>query len=434
MRVVVCGAGLAGLAAALELDRAGASVTVVEARDRVGGRVHTIRNRFARGQHAEAGADLIEEEQTAVLSLAKELRLRPVRILRSGWGFYGTAASGRRRIASAPGVFEEAPRHLQQEIADYQSVNGRWDSVVAAAIARQSVADWLRRIGADQGLAAGMRGLRGFFLADPEDLSLLAVVDQFASGDTPGEGRMFRLRGGNDRLPQAMARRLSGPLLLRSVVRRVTQRAEGVRVTIDSPERAEIEADYLVVAVPASTLRDIEFEPPLPPEQRRASETLKYGGATRVLLQFARRFWRQRGRPSAFGTDQPTGAVWDGNEEQGGTHGILTLLAGGRASADVRALIAAESWDGLVERLVWLGRPSSLVDALAIAWEEDPWSRGGYAFFDPSFDPALRDWLARPYGRVVFAGEHTSLRWQGYMNGAVESGRRAVAEIRALSA
>jgi monoamine oxidase len=65
-------------------------------------------------------------------------------------------------------------------------------------------------------------------------------------------------------------------------------------------------------------------------------------------------------------------------------------------------------------------------------WEQDPWARGGYAFFDPAFDPSLRAWLARPFGRVFFAGEHTSVKWQGYMNGAVESGRRAAAEVAAV--
>ena len=64
-------------------------------------------------------------------------------------------------------------------------------------------------------------------------------------------------------------------------------------------------------------------------------------------------------------------------------------------------------------------------------WEADPWARGGYAFFDPAFNPSLRAWLARPFGRLFFAGEHTSIKWQGYMNGAIESGRRAAAELNA---
>ena len=87
----------------------------------------------------------------------------------------------------------------------------------------------------------------------------------------------------------------------------------------------------------------------------------------------------------------------------------------------------------LASQLDWLGSSGAeLRQSRQVVWETDPWARGGYAYFDPAFDPALRQWLARPFGRLFFAGEHTSFRWQGYMNGAVESGRRAAAEIEAV--
>src|SRR6188472_429029 len=108
LRVVVGGAGLAGLSAAKALESRGAAVTIVEARDRVGGRVWTLRDGFAARQHAEAGADLIEEEQEHVLKLARELGLRPVRILRDGFGFYGPDARGRRRVHTGPATFAAA--------------------------------------------------------------------------------------------------------------------------------------------------------------------------------------------------------------------------------------------------------------------------------------------------------------------------------------
>ena len=152
------------------------------------------------------------------------------------------------------------------------------------------------------------------------------------------------------------------------------------------------------------------------------------------MLQFSKRFWRRARRPSAFGTDLPTGAVWDASEEQRGPAGVLTLLAGGRASGELQQLIATGGSQAVVDRLRWLGRPADLIAAQVMAWEDEPWSRGGYAFFGPSFDPLLRSWLARPAGRVLFAGEHTSERWQGYMNGAIESGKRAAAEVRAMVA
>jgi monoamine oxidase len=152
-----------------------------------------------------------------------------------------------------------------------------------------------------------------------------------------------------------------------------------------------------------------------------------------MLLQFERPFWRKPGRPRAFGSDLPTGAVWDGAEEQRGRPGILSLLAGGRASRALTDIVRSEGEQAVADSLSWLGRPVALQTSRVVTWEDDEWSRGGYAVFDPEFDPRLREWLARPAGRILFAGEHTSMRWQGYMNGAIETGKRAAAEVRALA-
>jgi monoamine oxidase len=174
--------------------------------------------------------------------------------------------------------------------------------------------------------------------------------------------------------------------------------------------------------------------PSLPAQQHDALGALKYGRVTKTLLQFSKRFWRIPGRPRAFGSALPIGALWEGNEEQRGRAGILTLMAGGGASDATQAIVAKEGVAGLARALEWLGsKRAELLTSRSVVWEQDPWARGGYAYFDPGFPPALRPWLALPTGRIFFAGEHTSVKWQGYMNGAVESGRRAAAEIAAVA-
>jgi monoamine oxidase len=431
--ILIAGAGLAGLAAAHDLLAMGAEVTVVDARDRVGGRVLTVRDGFAGGQHAEAGGDMIDEAQHEIRELCGDLGLPLARILRGGFNYVRPDATGHAHIVGRGGArgWDRLAEALAPLTRTYRLAEQRWDSPIAADIAKRSVAQWLDDIGADPELRATAIGLRGFFLADPEQLSLIALVDQFASSGAPVPGAMYRIEGGNDRLASALAAPLGERLHLNTELVAVSHRGRGIRASVRSGRTVSpMGADYLLLALPASVLRRIPITPALPPQQHDAIAHLKYGHATKTLLQFSRRFWRVPGRARAFGSPLPFGALWDGNEDQRGRSGILSLLAGGGASDATQALVAKTGMPGLARELDWLGAEhAQLIASRQTVWDADPWSRGGYAYFDPTFDPALRPWLARPFGRLFFAGEHTSIKWQGYMNGAVESGRRAAQEI-----
>ena len=431
--VLVAGAGLAGLVAARDLEHRGARVTVVEARDRVGGRVWTLRDGFADGQHAEAGADIIESEQQGVLDLVRELGLTTTRILRRGFGYYGVNRHGRLAIQSLTGAFKEIAPHLEKAKADFTSSDQRWDTAVARRYSSISVAEWLREIRAPKWLLERFRGFRGLFLADPEDLSLLALID-FLAEDPFSSMDALRVREGNDAIATTIARQLKSRPRLKTTLRRVQSRASGITASVEtSGHRVNIKADYLVAALPATTLREVTIEPRLPPQQKDAISRLRYGCATRVLIQCAPRFWRRIGRADLFGSDQPFGAVWPGNEQQRGRAGILSLLAGGAAAAELRLMMRRGGPKAVLRQLRWLGEPDIVHAWKMVSWDEDEWARGGYAYFHAGFTPESRAWLARPHHRIVFAGEHTSIRWQGYMNGAVESGKRAAAEIEAMS-
>jgi monoamine oxidase len=441
--VLIAGAGLAGLTAARELTKKGASVTVIDARDRVGGRVLTEREPFLHGGHAEAGADLIDESQTEMFALIADVGLRAAKILPGGFTSVRQDGRGRRRVAGKRG-WQDLARRLQPEVRAFCVSEQRWDGGVADSLARESVARWLLRIRAPEALSDIAVGMRGFFLADPDELSLLALVDQFAEDGAPGRDKMFRIVGGNDRLPAVLAEALGSRIRLQTILRRVAQARNGVTAVLESKGRVfQARFDYLVCAMPATTLRDVVFEPALPELQRQAITAVKYGAATKTALQFDRAPWRKRGTSRGFGTPFPIGAVWDGNEEQqqagrprrrrGAIQaGILTLLAGGAASAATREMLATEGPSRIVRELSWLNlKHTTLVAWTSMSWENEKWSRGGYAFFDTQFPPLLRYWLARPFDRTFFAGEHTSLRWQGYMNGAVETGVRAAEEVTA---
>jgi monoamine oxidase len=432
--VIVVGAGLAGLTAAVELEKQGAAVTVLEGQRRVGGRVLTVRDGFVEGQHAEVGADFIDEEHEEIRRLIRNFNLKLVPVLRSGFSFALLSKGKVRYPISGVNLWKRLTHHLAPLIRAYRLSEQRWDGAVAKRLGSLSVADWMKGTSLPCELREVLVGLRGFFLADPGHLSLLSLIDQVSSG-SPGKGGMSRIAGGNDRLSAVLASRLKDRLLLRHEVLSVSHSKKGVRVRIrnSNDHESSLSSDYLILAVPATKLRMLPIRPALSGDQAEAISTLSYGPVTKTLLQFDRRFWKKRNWPLAYGTNLSIGAVWDANEQQKGRPGILCLMAGGMASQATRKLLSIGGAADLLRELEWLGGTrTNLVTMHSVAWEENPWVQGGYAVFGPTYDPVLRACLARPCGRILFAGEHTSLRWQGYMNGAVESGLRAAAEVQAL--
>jgi monoamine oxidase len=277
---------------------------------------------------------------------------------------------------------------------------------------------------------AFVEAMRGFYLAEPDALSALVIVDQLMGGEAPGRAAQYRVRGGNDRLVEALAREIGGRIERSTVLRAVAQDGAGVRVVVErNRRRQEIGADYAILTMPPPLLRACRFEPPLPPRQRAALDAVTLGAATKVSARFARAFWRQPGRPRAFGSNLPIGAFWEAAEEQHAA--VLTFLGGAGCSATLAA--AARDPAAMTAALRPFGTPTfpTLVGD-PVAWEDDPLATGGYAVFGPAFDPRDRRLLGASHGRVLFAGEHTSACWQGFMNGAVESGQQAARDLEVL--
>lgn len=406
---------------------------VAEARDRVGGRVWTWRDAGLAPFHAEAGGDFIDAEHEATLQLIDELGLERIRVLPDGFGLALEHAGRLRVVKTQRDVWQSLNRALAPALRGFQIAGHDWNTAAASELAKYSVSELLSAAHASPRLHALTMALRGFFLADPSGLSALVIVELLAGGADPGRQKMFRVKGGNDRLPQELARRTRAIVELEHSVWAIRQGASGVRIAIENRKvRDWLEADYAIITVPVPVLRTWEFDPPLPAAQREAFERISQGEATKIVMRFGERWWRRRGRPNAFGTNLPIGAIWESADEQRGA-AILTLLAGASCSVETKAIMAQQGINAIVQRLEWLGTPrESPLSARVISWEDEPWSRGGYAVFAPGFDGASRSWLSRTYGRVLFAGEHTSVRWQGYMNGAVESGLRVVTELEAL--
>lgn len=430
-RVLVCGGGLAGLAAARGLIDRGADVHLIEARNRLGGRVWTVRDEGFDEIPLEAGGEFIDGEHEAIRALIAESGLQLTVILREG---FGLALDLRGRVQQMKGmraIWSEFKQALKREADAFEATGCDWNSSAASLIGRHSLDALLRARNASPEVLAMAQGLRGFYLADPDQLSALVGVEQSLQPSDPGHVTLSRIKGGNDRLVEKLGSRKGLKVSLQLEVKRIVHDARGV--TVSAADRAgklsTLKADYLVMTAPAPIVRDLEFEPALPAGMRQALKALTPGPATKAHLLFDRAWWRQKGQPQAWGSNLDTGAVW---EAAGARPGVLTLLAGGRASKNFRDLLEGGGPHPLVRRLSWLGQPEEVRDFRSTSWEMDRFARGGYAVFGPDFKPEWRAELSRAVGRIAFAGDHTSREWQGYMNGAVESGTRAARDIETM--
>ena len=434
-RVVVVGAGLAGLTAAYELDRKGWEVTVIEARDRVGGRCRTFRSELRERQVAEAGAEFIDGSHEAVRSYADIFGLELEDLRANEDDELNDAIYTRGRLRRYDRVVDDAVRgeldRLDEQVERYAAAIDVEDPArTGAGLDTRSVGDLLDELDLDPGARrVAEADLRSEYTVEPDELSLLFHVVLTALDDRkPTEDdERYRIRGGNDRLPLAFADRLRERLILRAPVDAVEDRRSRVRVVAG---RERIDADFCVLAVPLTVLRDVELGVGLPRAMRDAIGTLQYGDVTKTALQYDSRFWLEDDWTGETLTGLPIQRTWDATAGQRGEAGVLTTYS---AAGDGRRLARREPRARIEDAVdqvakMYRGSDAEFARGATVSWGAEQFSRGSYSAWAPGqyteFWPALR----RAYGRVYFAGEHTDL-YASTMEGAVRSGRRVADAI-----
>ncbi len=437
--VAVVGAGLAGLTAARELTGAGLDVRVLEARDRVGGRNLSQRVGDHPEDIVELGGQWVGPTQHEVIALAEEL----------GIDTYPTHVQGKNLFEDDRGKLKRfrgtIPMLGPLVMVDYGRADLRlkrlikrvsaetpWEAEDAERLDEQTFATWIRRSArtktAREALATACRAV---FSVEPADVSLLHVLFYAAAAggwddllDTEGGAQQDRLAGGTQQLSIRMAEALGDRVELSAPVRSIRTDADGVVV-------GEVRARRAIVAVPPALAGRIEYDPPLPGPRDQLTQRMPMGSVIKCMAVYEEAFWRADGLTGqAVSLPGPTQVVFD-NTPPNGSPGLIGFLEG-REARELGALSEAERREAVLKGFQRLfGRraahPVLYVDK---DWSTEPYSRGCYAgVLGPGTWTACGRALREPVGRIHWAGTETATRWMGYMDGAIQSGKRAAAEV-----
>lgn len=423
---IIVGAGLSGLVCARRLVEGGASVIVVDARDRVGGRLLTG---TIAGVPIDLGGQWMSVDQPRLAALATELGITSFPQRREGNILIDVEGDAHRwwaRLGSALAQWRIGRRiralsHTPPEGAD-----------------RESLAAWLARE-APNPTARAMVALHAelVFAADPADLSLLHYLRTLAATggfapqgpDLPGGGREHRFTGGAQQLALRLADRLGDAIRLSTPIETIHDDGDHV---IARGSTGELSARYLVLALPPTLVRAIDT--PLAPAAQQMVAATQLGPVVKCFAAYDAPFWREAGfsgeayRPR--GTVRATIAL----EAPAGGPAILLAFVVGRMATGWSARPARERRAEVLEALVdqFGDRAADPLDYVEVDWGADRWSGGCVAGVAPGVLSAGATW-GEPRGRIHIAGTEAARAWPGYMEGAIEAGERAAAEVLSAS-
>lgn len=450
-KVVVVGAGIAGLTAAYELLRAGHNPVILEGRTRVGGRIETIREPFAPGLHAEAGAMRIPRSHALTMAYVEKFGLKTYPFTMGNPKTYYCLCGQRYRkseVHAHPDClgFEVAPHERGRTASQlweetvrpiYAKMDAKGDDAWPEIIAeydQYSTREFLEANGWSEG-AIEMYGL----LENQESRMNTSFVELLLAERGQVFTNMVQIEGGTDRLPQAFLPTLQDRIHFGARVSALDQTAKSVTVHYRTlAGRQQITADYAVITVPFSVLRHIEILQPFSRGKMRAIRQLHYDASAKIFFQCRRRFWEEDDGIQGGGslTDLAVRNIY--YPEHGRETGRGILVASYTWAEDAQRWGSLSPQNRISEALenVAAIHPQIVEEfegGASKIWHEDEFACGAFCLFDPGQKTLLHEHIIAPEGRFHFAGEHASLthRW---IQGAIESGLRVAQEIHQTAA
>jgi monoamine oxidase len=433
--VIVIGAGLSGLCAARELVQHGKDTLVLEARDRVGGRM--VRKSVTGGGWIDLGGQWIGPTQSNILALAKSLGIKHFDSYDTG----RTVVSYGGAVSTIDGAFpptDALPSASSADVAEADrvwaqfralaatvNVERPWVTPDALALDAQTVTSWLATA---TGSEFARFSVNYWVLnqegADPGATSMLFALSSYAAGPEEEQPEQSLFDGAAGQIPERLANELGDRTLLRRPVYRIEQDASGVTVTTSD---GEYRADSVVVAIPPYLAGAIDYSPPLPARRSQFTQRAPMGAVIKYAAVYPTAWWRAKGLSGASASDRTVVLTAD-SSPPGGTPGILTGFVVGPAA--IRLLDQSEDARQrtvISDLVAYFGdeamHPAQFVE---MNWPSEKWTGGAYnAVLAPNTLTTYGSGMAEPVGRIHWAGSELSPKWTGYFEGAVQAGLAA---------
>lgn len=444
-RVVVIGGGFAGLACAYELKSAGYDVRVVEARNRIGGRVLSANaaneREFAKGRNVEFGGELIGSNHPAWVGYAKTFGLELQDVTDDESAVMPIVLDRRRLTESeAAQVWEESQQALSQmnALATNVSEDHPWRTPNAEQLDASNVQQWIDSVQASDLTKRLMRAtLAGDNGQDTSRQSLLGQLVAVKGGGLEKywtESEVYRCKGGNDQLATMLARAIGAERIVTGVYLRTVWRTDG-RIIVDVSDDRQFECDDVVLATPPTTWNKLTCSPALPSEMMP-----QVGMAAKHFSIVKERFW-EKATPtlSQYGVDEEfISSTWDATDGQGaggeGAAGaVLAAFQGGPACRAVSSMDRQRREATMAKALEGLfpGYRAQVEKTTYMNWPSEPYALCGYSFPAPGQVTRVGPLMDQAHmeGHLFLAGEHTCYKFVGYMEGALQSGIRAARAI-----